>query len=105
MATQTATKTSATKSAPKTKKKRADENILETIHANQEAAVDMTQKWVDSIGDIVPSLWNGHLSEGAPAIHEITDAAFEFTRKVLDAQIEFTKRLIDSFVDEVKKLN
>ena len=102
MATETATKTQST---PKTKKKAEDENILDGIHANQEAIVDLTKKWVDSIGDIVPNLWNKQIVEGAPAIHEVTDAAFDLTRKVLDAQYEFTKRLVDSFGDEVKKLN
>jgi hypothetical protein len=100
MTTQTSTKT-----AKKTRKKASDENILDSIHASQEAAVDMTKQFVDSIGDIVPSLWNKQIVEGAPAIHEVTDAAFDLTRKVLDAQLEFTRRLVDSVVDEVRKLN
>jgi hypothetical protein len=100
MATQASTKT-----ATKTGKPASDENILDGIHASQEAAVDMTKKFVDSIGDIVPSLWNKQIVEGAPAIHDVTDAAFSLTHRLLDAQIEFTKRLVDSVVDEVKKLN
>jgi hypothetical protein len=101
MATQTATRTTRKKTA----KKAAERSVLDAIHANQEAVVDLTKKWVDSIGEIAPDLWNKQIVEGAPAIHDVTDAAFDLTRKVLDAQLEFTRRIVDSVVDEVKKIH
>jgi hypothetical protein len=99
MATPTASSTGAT---PRTIR---DDSILDAIHSSHEGAVEMTRKWVHSIGEIVPELWNGRIVEGAPALHDLTDAAFTLTRRVLDAQYEFTKRIVDSVLDEVKKFD
>ena len=99
----------ATQSAAKTKSRvhesGAEENILDAIHANQEAVVDVAEKWVDSVGEIAPDLWDKPIASGAPAIHQITDAAFDLTRKILGAQRDFVKRIVDSVVDEAKKLD
>jgi hypothetical protein len=99
MATATARRTGAKP------RKKPDDDILDAIHNSQEAAVAMTRRWVDSIGEIAPDLWNKRIAEGVPAVHDLTDAAFELTNRVLDAQHEFTRRIVDSVVDEVKKLH
>lgn len=95
----------ATRTTTPTPSKTADESLLGAIHDNQEAVVDLAQKWVDGIGEIVPDLWNKRIAEGGPAIHDVTDAAFDLTRKVLDAQIEFARRVVDSVMDETRKLD
>jgi len=86
-------------------RKAADDSLLDAIHGSQEAAVEMTRRWVDSIGEIAPDLWNKRLVEGAPALHDLTDAAFGLTHRLLDAQHEFTKRIVESVREEVEKLN
>jgi hypothetical protein len=83
----------------------ADGNILDAIHDNQTAAVDVARKWIDSIGEALPTLFEEPITPGAPAIHQITDAAFDLTRGILDAQRDFARRIVDSVVEEARKLD
>jgi len=82
-----------------------EESILDTIHANQTAVVDVAKQWVDSVGEALPDLWEKPIASGAPAIHQITDAAFDLTRGILDAQRDFARRIVDSVVDEARKID
>ena len=100
MTTQSSTRTNENGLEPE-----GDANILDAIHANQAAAVDVAKQWVDSVGDIIPDLWERPIASGAPAIHQITDAAFDLTRRILDAQRDFAKRIVESVVDEARKLD
>jgi hypothetical protein len=99
MATKTAV---ARESQPRTHER--DDNLIDTIHATQEAAVDAAKQLVDSVGEIAPELWEKPLASGAPAIAQIADAAFDLTRGILGAQRDFAKRLVDSVVGEARKL-
>ena len=83
----------------------AGTNLLDAIHANQNAVVDVAEQWVDSVGDALPDLWERPIASGAPAIHQITNAAFDLTRGILNAQRDFAKRIIDSVVVEARKLD
>jgi len=100
MAAQTATKTDT-----RDQKLQSHESILDAIQESEEAIVDTAKQWVDRVGEIVPDLWEKPVAEGAPAIRQIADAAFDLTRGILDAQRDFAKRIIDSVVDETRKLN
>jgi len=80
-------------------------NLLDAIHSNQNAVVDVAEQWVDSVGEALPELWERPIASGAPAIHQIANAAFELTRGILDAQRDFARRIIDSVVVEAKKLD
>ena len=100
MTTQSSTRTNENGLEPA-----SDSNILDAIHANQAAAVDVAKQWVDSVGDIIPDLWERPIASGAPAIHQVTDAAFDLTRRILDAQRDFAKRIVESVVDEARKLD
>ena len=42
----------ATQTTTRTQSRAADESLLGAIHENQEAVVDLAQKWVDGIGEI-----------------------------------------------------
>jgi len=90
---------------PGARKRQSSENILEAIQESEEAIVDTAKQWVDRVGEIVPDLWDKPVAEGAPAIRQIADAAFDLTRGILDAQRDFAKRVIDSLVDETRKLS
>jgi len=83
----------------------AAENILDTIHANQAAVVDVAKQWVDSVGEALPDLWERPIASGVPAIQRLADAAFGLTRGILDAQRDFAKRIIDSVAVEARKLD
>jgi hypothetical protein len=100
MATQSSTKTNKKSLEPA-----SDESILDTIHATQAASVDVAKQWVDSVGEIIPDLWEKPIASGVPAIHQIADAAFDLTRNILDAQRDFAKRIVDSVVGEARKLD
>jgi hypothetical protein len=100
MATQTTAKTET-----KTPKQETSESILDAIQDSEEAVVDTAKQWVDRVGEIIPDLWDKPVAEGAPAIRQIADAAFDLTRGILDAQRDFARRIIDSVVDETRKLN
>jgi hypothetical protein len=94
-----------TKSDTKSLEHVDETSILDTIHANQSAVVDVAEQWVDSVGEALPDLWEKPITSGAPAIHQITDAAFDLTRGILDAQRDFARRIIDSVVVEARKLD
>jgi len=98
-----------TQNTAKTNDKRlaamADGDILDTLHANQVAVVDVAKQWVDSIGEALPDLFETPVASGGPAIHQITDAAFDLTRGILAAQRDFARRIVDSVVDEARKLD
>ena len=81
------------------------ENILDAIHDNQTAAVDMAKQWVDRVGETIPDLWEKPIAEGTPAIQQLTDAAFDLTRRILDAQRDFSRQIVDSVVDQARKLD
>jgi hypothetical protein len=80
-------------------------DILDKIHSNQAAVVDVAEQWVDSVAEALPELWERPIASGAPAIHQIADAAFDLTRGILDAQRDFVRRIIDSVVNEARKLD
>jgi hypothetical protein len=94
----------ATQTALRSPRNTTDESVLAAIHDSQEAVVDLAQKWTDSLGETVPELWHRPIAAGGPAIRDVTDAAFDLTRKLLDAQLEFARRIVGSLVEETKKL-
>jgi len=73
------------------------DDLIEAIHASQEAAVDMAREITERIGNVAPGLWKGTIAEGFPSAQEIAEMAFELTHKVLEAQHEFVRKLLDSF--------
>jgi hypothetical protein len=84
---------------------KAPENLLDAVHSSQETALELAQKWTNSIGEIVPGIWNESIREGIPAAREFSDATFGFAHEVLDAQHAFAKRIVDGLRGELEKLS
>ena len=94
----TATKVNATtrsKAAPDTSSSLND--IPDDVHSAQETAVDVARSCMDSVAQLVPKFWERPLVDGAPSPNDVTNTAFDITRKVINAQLDITQKVAESF--------
>ena len=71
-------------------------DIPNEVHSAQETAVDVARSCVDSVAQLVPKFWERPLVDGAPSPNDVTNTAFDITRKVIDAQLDITQKVAES---------
>ena len=74
-------------------------NILDDVHTAQETAVDVARSCVDSVAQLVPKFWDRPVADGAPSPNEVTNTAFDITRKVINAQLDISQKVVKSVTE------
>jgi hypothetical protein len=96
----TQTKVSATvrsKTTSDNSPERSD--ILDDVHTGQETAVDVARSCVDSVAQLIPRFWDRPIADGAPSPNEVTNTAFDITRKVINAQHDISQKVAKSLTE------
>ncbi len=81
-----------------------EDNLLDALRAGQEKVVDIAHELADTVGEVLPDVWNEPLADGVPAVGRITDSAFKLVHGILDAQHEMTVKVVGTVADSVRQI-